>query len=84
MTTESTNPAMPRVRYRINVTSHVATKDRPAQCTFDCTCEIEGPVEFIGGEVPSSIALGKIQEAILLASNQLVAALQAKYPMGVE
>ena len=81
MTTENQQP---RVRYRINVTSHVATKDRPSQCTFDCTCEIEGPIEFINGEVPSSIALGKIQEAMLLASNQLVEELQKKYPLGVE
>jgi len=77
----------PKVRYRINVTSHVATKDRPAQCTFDCTCEVvDVPIDLIGAnkEELSKIALGNIREAVLAESNQLVAALQAKYPMGVE
>jgi len=48
--------------------------------------ELEGPVELIGADhdFPSRIALGKLQEAALEESDRLVAALQAKYPMGVE
>ena len=81
MTTENQQPQA-RVRYRINI-----NRLAKGQLQFDCTCELDAPVELIGpthNQVPSSIALGKVQEVILLASDQLVAALQAKYPMGVE
>ena len=81
MTTENPQPQS-RVRYRINI-----NRLAKGQMQFECTCELDAPVELIGpthAQVPSSIALGKIQEVILLASDQLVAALQAKYPMGVE
>ena len=81
MTTENQQPQA-RVRYRINI-----NRLAKGQLSFDCTVELEGPVELIGAthdQVPSSIALGKIQAAILLASDQLVAELQSRYPMGVE
>ena len=77
MTTEN----QPRVRYRINI-----NRLAKGQLSFDCTVELEGPVELIGEghEFPSRIALGKLQEAALEESDKLVAELQAKYPMGVE
>ena len=80
MTTENAQP-QPRVRYRINI-----NRLAKGQLSFDCTVELEGPVELIGEghDFPSRIALGKLQEAALEESDKLVAALQAKYPMGVE
>ena len=80
MTTENSQP-QPRVRYRINI-----NRLAKGQLSFDCTVELEGPVELIGADhdFPSRIALGKLQEAALEESDRLVAALQAKYPMGVE
>jgi hypothetical protein len=80
MTTENAQP-QPRVRYRINI-----NRLAKGQLSFDCTVELEGPVELIGADhdFPSRIALGKLQEAALGESDRLVAALQAKYPMGVE
>jgi len=78
MTTENQQP---RVRYRINV-----NRLAKGQLSFDCTVELEGPVELIGPDhdAPSRIALGKLQEAALEESDRLVAELQAKYPMAVE
>ena len=78
MTTENQQP---RVRYRINV-----NRLAKGQLSFDCTVELDGPVELIGPDhdVPSRIALGKLQEAALEESDKLVAELQAKYPMAVE
>ncbi len=78
MTTE--NP-QPRVRYRINV-----NRLAKGQLSFDCTVELEGPVELIGEghDFPSRIALGKLQEAALEESDKLVAELQSRYPMAVE
>ena len=78
MTTENQQP---RVRYRINV-----NRLAKGQLSFDCTVELEGPVELIGEghDFPSRIALGKLQEAALEESDRLVAELQAKYPMAVE
>jgi len=80
MTTENQQPQS-RVRYRINI-----NRLAKGQLSFDCTVELEGPVELIGEghDFPSRIALGKLQEAALEESDKLVAALQAKYPMGVE
>ena len=78
MTTENQQP---RVRYRINV-----NRLAKGQLSFDCTVELEGPVELIGADhdFPSRIALGKLQEAALEESDKLVAELQARYPMAVE
>ena len=80
MTIENSQPQS-RVRYRINI-----NRLAKGQLSFDCTVELEGPVELIGEghDFPSRIALGKLQEAALEESDRLVAALQAKYPMGVE
>ena len=81
MTTENPQP-QPRVRYRISI-----NRLAKGQLQFDCTCELDAPVELIGpthDQVPSRIALGKLQEAALEESDKLVAALQAKYPMMVE
>ena len=80
MTTENQQPQA-RVRYRISI-----NRLAKGQLSFDCTVELEGPVELIGEghDFPSRIALGKLQEAALEESDRLVAALQAKYPMGVE
>ena len=81
MTTENAQP-QPRVRYRISI-----NRLAKGQMSFDCTCELDAPVELIGpthAQVPSSIALGKVQEVILLASDQLVAELQHRYPMVLE
>ena len=80
MTTENSQP-QPRVRYRIKL-----NRLAKGQMQFECSVELEGPVELIGAdhEFPSRIALGKLQEAALEESDRLVAALQAKYPMGVE
>ena len=80
MTTENAQPQS-RVRYRIKL-----NRLAKGQMQFECTVELEGPVELIGAdhEFPSRIALGKLQEAALEESDRLVAALQAKYPMGVE
>ena len=77
MTTEN----QPRVRYRINV-----NRLAKGQLSFDCTVELDGPVELIGPDhdVPSRIALGKLQEAALEESDKLVAELQSRYPMAVE
>jgi len=72
MTTENQQP---RVRYRINV-----NRLAKGQLSFDCTVELIGPDH----DVPSRIALGKLQEAALEESDKLVAELQAKYPMMVE
>jgi len=78
MTTENQQP---RVRYRIKL-----NRLAKGQMQFECSVELEGPVELIGADhdFPSRIALGKLQEAALEESDKLVAALQAKYPMGVE
>ena len=80
MTTENQQPQS-RVRYRIKL-----NRLAKGQMQFECTVELEGPVELIGEghDFPSRIALGKLQEAALEESDRLVAALQAKYPMGVE
>ena len=80
MTTENPQPQS-RVRYRIKL-----NRLAKGQMQFECTVELEGPVELIGEghDFPSRIALGKLQEAALEESDRLVAALQAKYPMGVE
>ena len=78
MTTENQQP---RVRYRINV-----NRLAKGQLSFDCTVELEGPVELIGPDhdAPSRIALGRLQEAALEESDKLVAELQSRYPMAVE
>ena len=80
MTTENQQPQA-RVRYRIKL-----NRLAKGQMQFECTVELEGPVELIGEghDFPSRIALGKLQEAALEESDKLVAELQAKYPMGVE
>ena len=78
MTTENQQP---RVRYRIKL-----NRLAKGQMQFECSVELDGPVELIGPDhdVPSRIALGKLQEAALEESDKLVAELQAKYPMVVE
>ena len=78
MTTENQQP---RVRYRINV-----NRLAKGQLSFDCTCEVDAPIAFIGPDQErlSRIALNEIREAALEESDRLVAALQAKYPLGVE
>ena len=78
MTTENSQP---RVRYRIKL-----NRLAKGQMQFECSVELEGPVELIGPDhdAPSRIALGKLQEAALEESDKLVAELQAKYPMMVE
>ena len=80
MTTENPQP-QPRVRYRISI-----NRLAKGQLSFDCTCEVDAPIEFIGPDQErlSRIALAEIREAVLEESDRLVAALQAKYPMGVE
>ena len=80
MTTENQQP-QPRVRYRISI-----NRLAKGQLSFDCTCEVDAPIAFIGPDQErlSRIALGKLQEAALEESDRLVAELQAKYPMGVE
>ena len=78
MTTENQQP---RVRYRINV-----NRLAKGQLSFDCTVELDGPVELIGPDhdVPCSIALHKLRQAALEESDKLVAELQSRYPMAVE
>ena len=80
MTTENQQP-QPRVRYRISI-----NRLAKGQMSFDCTCEVDAPIAFIGPDQErlSRIALAEIREAALEESDRLVAALQAKYPMGVE
>ena len=80
MTTENQQP-QPRVRYRISI-----NRLAKGQMSFDCTCEVDAPIEFIGPDQErlSRIALKEIREAALEESDRLVAALQAKYPMMVE
>ena len=80
MTTENQQP-QPRVRYRISI-----NRLAKGQMSFDCTCEVDAPIEFIGPDQErlSRIALKEIREAALEESDRLVAALQAKYPMAVE
>ena len=80
MTTENSQP-QPRVRYRIKL-----NRLAKGQMQFECSVELEGPVELIGPDhdAPSRSALGKLQEAALEESDKLVAELQAKYPMMVE
>ena len=80
MTTENQQP-QPRVRYRISI-----NRLAKGQLSFDCTCEVDAPIAFIGPDQErlSRIALAEIREAALEESDRLVAALQAKYPMGVE
>jgi len=80
MTTENSQP-QPRVRYRISI-----NRLAKGQMSFDCTCEVDAPIEFIGPDQErlSRIALAEIREAALEESDRLVAALQAKYPMAVE
>jgi hypothetical protein len=78
MTTENQQP---RVRYRINV-----NRLAKGQLSFDCTVELDGPVELIGPDhdAPCSIALHKLRKAALEESDTLVAELQSRYPMAVE
>ena len=78
MTTENSQP---RVRYRIKL-----NRLAKGQMQFECSVELEGPVELIGADhdFPSRIALGKLQEAALEESDRLVAELQSRYPMMVE
>ena len=80
MTTENQQPQS-RVRYRISI-----NRLAKGQMSFDCTCEVDAPIAFIGPDQErlSRIALAEIREAVLEESDRLVAALQAKYPMGVE
>ena len=80
MTTENAQP-QPRVRYRISI-----NRLAKGQMSFDCTCEVDAPIAFIGPDQErlSRIALNEIREAALEESDRLVAALQAKYPMAVE
>ena len=80
MTTENQQPQA-RVRYRISI-----NRLAKGQMSFDCTCEVDAPIAFIGPDQErlSRIALNEIREAALEESDRLVAALQAKYPMGVE
>ena len=80
MTTENQQPQS-RVRYRINI-----NRLAKGQLSFDCTVELDGPVELIGvdHDVPCSIALGELREAALQESDKLVAELQSRYPMAVE
>ena len=80
MTTENSQP-QPRVRYRISI-----NRLAKGQLQFDCTCEVDAPIEFIGPDQErlSRIALKEIREAALEESDRLVAELQAKYPMAVE
>ena len=80
MTTENQQP-QPRVRYRISI-----NRLAKGQMSFDCTCEVDAPIAFIGPDQErlSRIALNEIREAALEESDRLVAALQAKYPLGVE
>lgn len=77
MTTEN----QPKVRYRINV-----NRLAKGQLSFDCTVELDGPVELIGADhdVPCSIALHKLRQAALDESDTLVAELRLRYPMAVE
>ena len=81
MTTESTNPAMPRVRYRINV-----NRLAKGQLSFDCTVELDGPVELLGEhhDVPCSTSLYQLRKAALEESDTLVAELRIRYPMVLE
>ena len=80
MTTENSQP-QPRVRYRINV-----NRLAKGQLSFDCTVELDGPVELIGEhhDVPSSTSLYQLRKAALEESDKLVAELQSRYPMAVE
>ena len=80
MTTENQQP-QPRVRYRISI-----NRLAKGQMSFDCTCEVDAPIAFIGPDQErlSRIALAEIREAALEESDRLVAALQAKYPMALE
>ena len=80
MTTENPQPQA-RVRYRIKL-----NRLAKGQMQFECTAELDAPIEFIGPDQErlSRIALKEIREAALEESDRLVAALQAKYPMGVE
>ena len=80
MTTENQQPQS-RVRYRIKL-----NRLAKGQMQFECSVELEGPVELIGADhdVPCSIALGELREAALQESDKLVAELQSRYPMGVE
>ncbi|MDP6495922.1 MAG: hypothetical protein QGI09_11020 [Dehalococcoidia bacterium] len=66
-----------KVRFRVNV-----TRLAKGGFTHDSTCEIEAPVDMIGEfkDSPSRIGLGKLQEAALEASAELVAMLEARYP----
>ena len=80
MTTENEQPQA-RVRYRIKL-----NRLAKGQMQFECTVELEGPVELIGEghDFPSRIALGELRDAALQESDKLVAELQSRYPMGVE
>ena len=78
MTTENQQP---RVRYRINV-----NRLAKGQLSFDCTVELDGPVELIGEhhDVPCSTSLYQLRKAALEESDTLVAELRIRYPMAVE
>ena len=80
MTTENQQPQS-RVRYRISI-----NRLAKGQLSFDCTCEVDAPIAFIGPDQErlSRIALAEIREAALEESDRLVAELQSRYPMGVE
>jgi len=80
MTTENSQP-QPRVRYRIKL-----NRLAKGQMQFECSVELEGPVELIGPDhdVPCSIALHKLRQAALEESDTLVAELRIRYPMAVE
>jgi len=80
MTTENEQPQA-RGRYRIKL-----NRLAKGQMQFECTVELDGPVELIGvdHDVPCSIALGELREAALQESDKLVAELQSRYPMVLE
>ena len=68
----------PRIRYRVNV-----NRLAKGNFSFDCTCELDAPVELINGDSPSYIAMSKIREAVLEESDRLVQLLSEKYPVEV-
>jgi len=68
----------PRIRYRVNV-----NRLAKGNFSFDCTCELDAPVELINGDSPSHVAMSKIREAVLEESDKLVQLLSEKYPVEV-
>ncbi len=72
----------PRIRFRVNV-----NRLAKGAFSFDCTCELEVPIDMINGEngaVPSQIDISMWRENALEQSGLLVASLQAKYPLALE